>query len=433
MASLSSNVSGLRGGATAFATSPYAVPAIFALALLLRLALIVALPQQPFSDGAFYFPRAIELASGQGYQEAGFPTAFWPVGYPALLAASMMIFGKSLLASMLLNLAAAALILWLILWFGRHVAGSETAARIAALLYAFYPAHIAYTGATLSETAYTAVAMGAFALLIARRNDWKGLLLAGAIFGGATLMRPQTMFFPFGAIIALAFVYRSYRWVDVGKAMLIVYVALAAVVLPWSFRNERVLGSFALVSTNGGVALYTGANDEATGDWFAWEHGPLWAASGIAFEDRIEKQVELDRRFRALASDWIRENPGRYLALMSAKIGYVWLKDADGFWTLKYSHPSLERPLTIVQWINQLYYAALLLAALVCFAAATRAQFTRDERQLPLGLLLCMPLFVTLLAAAFTGQNRYHYPAMPFVIVAAGWTLAALLRRRRAT
>jgi hypothetical protein len=40
-----------------------------------------------------------------------------------------------------------------------------------------------------------------------------------------------------------------------------------------------------------------------------------------------------------------------------------------------------------------------------------------------------MPLFVTLLAFFFTGQVRYHYPAMPFVIVAAALTLARWLDR----
>ena len=41
-----------------------------------------------------------------------------------------------------------------------------------------------------------------------------------------------------------------------------------------------------------------------------------------------------------------------------------------------------------------------------------------------------MPLFVSLLGFFFTGQVRYHYPAMPFVIVAAGWTVALWLNRR---
>jgi 4-amino-4-deoxy-L-arabinose transferase-like glycosyltransferase len=411
----------------AFAERRWVVPALFALALGLRLLLILLLPQQPASDGAFYFSRAVGLANGHGYSESGLPTAFWPVGYPALLAATMLLFGPSLLGPMLLNLVASAAILGLILWFGRRVAGGELAARFAGLLYALYPAHIAYTGAVMSETSYTALAMAAFALLVARPRDARWLLLSGLLFGAATLVRPQTLLFPGGALVALLIVSRDFRWRDAAKAVLIVHLALAAIVLPWSLRNERVLGAFVLVSTNGGVSLLTGANDEATGDHFEWADGPLWHASGIPYDQRIARQVELDHRFKGMAADWIRAHPGRWAGLGVKKMAMLWRKDSDGFWMLEYSYPAAGGALTAAQWANQLYYLALLLLAACCFAAAVRAVFrTRDEAETRLGLLLCMPLFATLLAFAFTGQVRYHFPAMPFVIVAAGWTLSRI-------
>jgi 4-amino-4-deoxy-L-arabinose transferase-like glycosyltransferase len=404
----------------------WVVPGLFALALGLRLLLVLILPQQPHSDAAFYFDRAVGLVSGQGYSEGGHPTAFWPVGYPALLAGSMILFGKSLAGPVILNLAAAAATLGLILWFGRRVGGSEAGARIAGLLYALYPASIVYTGETMSETAYSAIAMAAFALLIARRHRWPWLLAAGLLFGLATLVRPQTMFFPAGALVALAIVFRDFRWKDAVKAGLLVYLALAAAVLPWSIRNEIVLGAFVPVSTNGGVSLLTGANDLATGDHFDWADGPLWRASGIPYDQRIERQVALDRRFRAMAKDWIRAHPGRYLMLGVKKAAFLWRKDSDAFWMLEYSYPAAGPAVTVAQWVNQLYYMALLALAAFCFAAATRGVLRREEEEARLGLLLCMPIFATLLAFVFTGQVRYHFPAMPFVIVAAGWTLMRL-------
>ncbi|MEA3002126.1 MAG: hypothetical protein QOH81_914 [Sphingomonadales bacterium] len=416
----------------AFAERRWIVPALFALALGLRLLLILLFPQQPASDGAFYFDRAAGLAAGQGYSEGGIPTAFWPVGYPALLAATMMLFGTSLLGPMLLNLIASAAILWLILWFGRRVAGGELAARTAVLLYAVYPAHITYAGAVMSETSYTALVMAAFALLVGGRRDLRLLILSGLVFGVATLVRPQTMMFPAGAIIALLLVCRDFRWRDAGKAALAVHLALAAAVLPWSLRNERVLGHFVLVSTNGGVSLLTGANDQATGDHFDWADGPLWRASGIPYDQRIARQVELDGRFKAMATTWIKAHPGRWAALGLKKMLFLWRKDSDGFWMLEYSYPAAGAVLVAAQWANQLYYAGLLLLAAFCFAAAAPAVLrSRDEAALRLGLLLCMPLFSTLLAFAFTGQVRYHYPAMPFVILAAGWTLSRILSARR--
>jgi 4-amino-4-deoxy-L-arabinose transferase-like glycosyltransferase len=416
----------------AFAERRWVVPALFALALGLRLFLILAFPQHPASDGAFYFDRALGLARGEGYSENGHPTAFWPVGYPALLAATLLLFGPSLLGPMLLNLAASAAILWLVLWFGRRVVGGELTARIAALLYALYPAHVAYTGAVMSETAYTALAMAAFALLVAAGRDPRRLLLSGLLFGIATLVRPQTLLFPAGAIVAILLTSPSFEWRDAARKMLIVYFALAAIVLPWSLRNEKMLGDFVLVSTNGGVSLLTGANDQATGDHFDWQDGPLWRASGIPYTQRIVRQVALDRRFKAMATSWIRAHPGRWAALGLKKMAFLWRKDSDGFWMLEYSYPGAGAGIAVAQWANQFYYVGLLLLAAFCFAAATRAMLqTRDEARMRLGLLLCMPIFSTLLAFVFTGQVRYHYPAMPFVIVAAGWTLSLILSRRR--
>ena len=38
-----------------------------------------------------------------------------------------------------------------------------------------------------------------------------------------------------------------------------------------------------------------------------------------------------------------------------------------------------------------------------------------------------MPAFCTVLAFGFTGQTRYHYPAMPFVMILAAWVIARWL------
>ena len=153
-----------------FATSPHIVPAVFALALALRVLSIIFIPIQPDSDALWYLQRAGEMAEGAGYQEAGHPTAFWPVGYPALLAASMAVFGPSLFGPILLNLTAVALKLWLILWFSRRLGLGEAIGRGAALLYAVYPAHIVYAGTAASEVTATAVTMGAMAVLVAARG-----------------------------------------------------------------------------------------------------------------------------------------------------------------------------------------------------------------------------------------------------------------------
>jgi len=413
-----------------FVESRWVVPGIFAGGILARLLVILLLPQAPESDAQFYFDRAVEIAAGLGFQEGGHPTAFWPVGYPALLAGTMLLFGPNLIGAMLLNLLAAAATLALILWFGRRLCGNEAVARLGALLYAVYPAHVAYAGAPLGEVVTTALTMAAFALLIAGRRKWLWLAGAGVMFGLVTLMRPQVMLFPISAIVALIVVYRDFRWRHAVKAALAVHLALLAAVLPWSARNAAVLGEFVLVSTNGGIALQAGASDLANGDHFAVYQSPLAAEIGIPWEDRVSRQLEIDARLKEMAKQWIADNPERWAVLGLRKVYLLWHKDSDGFWRIKDGRPGMEGPLTAAQWANQLFYVALLSLALFCFVAAAGAVLRRDERLKPLALLFCMPVFVTLLAFVFTGQIRYHFPAMPFIAVAAGWSLVHFVRLR---
>lgn len=419
---------GERGPTYRIAAAPWVVPALFALTLGMRLALILLWPQTPFSDGAWYLLRAEEMARGMGYQEAAHPTAFWPVGYPALLALSIRAVGVA--GPLLVNLAGAAATLGLILWFARAVGADAVAARVAGLIYALYPAQIVYAGATVSEVASTAAAMAAFALLIAGRRRPLLLIGAGMAFGIATLMRAQLLFFPVGGIVALMLVDPRFGWRAAARALLLVHLALAAVVLPWTLRNERVLGSPVLVSTNGGVALFTGAYDGATGDWTGWETTPVWNEAGIPFAERVERQVELDTRFKALARQWIAAHPARWLTLGVTKAALLWRKDSDAFWSMHESYPGEDRGWTIVALVDQLYYAAILLLSLPALVAGGRGILRRDRRTARLALLGCMPAFATLTAFVFTGQIRYHFPAMPFLIVGAGWTLSQLVSRR---
>jgi 4-amino-4-deoxy-L-arabinose transferase-like glycosyltransferase len=416
-----------------FATSPHIVPAVFALALALRVLSIIFIPIQPDSDALWYLQRAGEMAEGAGYQEAGHPTAFWPVGYPALLAASMAVFGPSLFGPILLNLTAVALKLWLILWFSRRLGLGEAIGRGAALLYAVYPAHIVYAGTAASEVTATAVTMGAMAVLVAARGRIGLSLLAGLIFGAATLMRPQTLLLAPLLIALMWLTLRDYGWRRALVSGVAAYGALMLVVLPWTARNAVVLGTPALVSTNGGIALQAGANPLANGGYFQVEKSPLWQHTGIDFRRRVQDQVEMDRRLKAMAIDWIRENPADWFLLGFRKVATLWGKDSDAFWSLDASHAHRKPVWTGVKAANQLYYLALLGLGALALSIAARAVWQRDMRVAPLLIIGAMPFFCTALAFGFTGQTRYHFPAMPFMCIAAAYAIARLSRLRRDT
>lgn len=407
---------------------PAFVPACIGLGLVLRLAAALLLPFAPESDAGWYVGRVHTMLAGGGYSEGGHPTAYWPVGWPALLAAVTAVVGSVRVAVVVLNIGAAFGVMLGIYWFGRRVVASETAARIGVALYAVYPNHIAYAGQATTETVYTGVAMAGLIALIAFRHRLGGLFGAGLVFGIAALIKPQTLAFPFGAVIALFWVYRDVRIRDALTAAIVVYLTMFAVVLPWSLRNQTVLGEFVLVSTNGGTALLLGANDQITGTHFEYQHTDVYRNLGIPWEQRVERQVELDRAQKDAAKQWIREHPLAYLGWMPKKVALLWQKDTDGFWAFERALPERTRAVMAAKVLNQAYYLLLLVTAGVCAIRAALALVTPGYERRALGLLFLMPVFVSLLGAVFTGQFRYHFPAMPFVILAAAAVASGALR-----
>ncbi len=403
---------------------------IIALGLILRIALMLLMPQQPFSDGQWYVDRAREILSGAGYSELGVPTAYWPPGQPFLIAATQFMFGPSLLGPLLANLIAVAAIIWLVHWFGLRIANNKRAGVIAALIYAVYPAHIAYAGQPLSESTSTAIGMAAMALLLAARGRLRWMFAAGLLFGLVSLFRAQMLYFPLGMLIAMAVLIKTFSWKRAVVGGVLLYIGAFAIILPWTVRNEQVLGAPVLVSTNGGVALYNGASPYATGDHVEWTP-EIWEQSGVPFAQRTPRQLEVDRGLKRAAFAWIKAHPAQYLMLMPKKAIVLWVKDSDGFWGLGLTYPAQEGRIRIVQWANQAWYLLLLVLALPCLVAGLWGWFGRGNRKhQTLLLLFLMPAFVTLTAILFSGQVRYHFPAMPFMIVAVGWTLARWFERK---
>lgn len=264
-----------------FATSRRALWALWALYLIPR-ALLILLDVQPWSDAAYYYERAAELAAGQGYLTPdGQPTAFWPPGWPFALSAAFRLLGTSVAAVGLFNLACAALSGVLVLSLGRKLCGSEPAqpelgARLALLLLALYPNNALYVPVALTEVFYTTLLLGLCWLLVTQRGAY-ALLGAGLLLGVATLVKAQTL-----VVVPLVLgigVLRAPRWwaaVPGAIARGLLLAALAAlVVAPWSLRNERELGHYVAVSTNGGVTLLTGNNDSADGGY--GDQDPIYA------------------------------------------------------------------------------------------------------------------------------------------------------------
>lgn len=384
--------------------------------------LVVLLDVTPTSDAAWYFDRAVEWLAGHGYAEDGVPTAYWPPGWPMTLTAAFKTFGAGTLTVRGINFVFACLGGWLTYDLARRLFDSEVAGRAALLLLAIYPNSFGYIPLALTEVSYTTVLLALCWILVLR----PGLLaraFAGILLGYASLIKAQSIVFVplFFAVWWLRGERTSRRLLDAALQGALVVIVAACVVVPWTLRNARVLGAFVPISTNGGLTLLTGNNPTANGD-FTQDDPMVTSIRGP-----VSDQVAIDKLAKARAAAWIRENPGTFLKLLPLKVFRLWAPDGEAEWGYQAGWSGYDEWWWLfrgLRAVNQLFYAALLLGfAYAGYRLASGRDAVSGERTgwwlLPFGVAA----YPTLIAMVFSGQSRFHFPAMPFVIMTVAWLI----------
>ena len=386
-----------------------------ALALRLAFALFYWVGQPLTHDEREYLALGRSVARGEGFHyPADEPTPGTAQqfgrapGYPVFIAA-LGITRPSEHAPQRLQIAQAfvgTLIVWLIASIASRAAGPR-AGIAAAAVAAIYPPLVWTPAYALSETLFSALALGCARLLqAAGASATPGTpttprtMIFGAILAGAAILtRPALIFFlPFAAL----WLWRTRRLAD--AVMVVIVVALC--VAPWTMRNHRVYGRWIAVASEGGVTFWTGNHPLAIGE------GDLAANPAI-------KRAELD--FRAAhagltaeeleplyyrdAFAWIRGNPAAWLGLLARK----------AFYTVVPVGPSYA--------VHSAKYVAASVAAYLLVLAAAIAgvrrwrQSGRRTGPVPLWLMAASTVAAGLV---FFPQERFRIPVIdPALIVTA--------------
>lgn len=405
---------------------PRAVRALFVLYLIPRVA-ILFLDLEPFSDATWYFHRAVGLAAGYGYSEGGVLTAYWPPGWPLTLGLLFKFFGDSIIAAQFFNLACSLATAWLTLDLGRRLFNSELAGRVALFLLAVYPNNVGYVPQLMTEVFYTLLLLTGCWLLMVTASGW-ALFLAGLVFGLATLVKAQSL-----VALPLVFAIEMLRdKITLKKALrvlnkaAIVFTLAIAVVLPWSYRNYKIFGEWILVSTNGGLTLLTGNNPSARGGYTPAD------LSVTSIPRSVATQVEVDKEARRRAVQWIKENPGQFVALLPLKVFRLWAPDGEAEWGFQAGYRYYDIHafwFRAVRYLNQAYYFCLLLGFVVAGALLFGRKIIISQAHVDWWALpYAVAFYPTLIAVIFSGQSRFHYPVMPFVVMSCGWLIVATSR-----
>jgi len=374
--------------------------AVALVALAARLAVVAWAASRivPIDDAAFYVRIAERIAAGLGYtwlwpDGSVTPSAFYPVGYPALVGAVFAVAGPRPGAVMVLNAALGALGAFAAHRLALRATPSRRLALAAGLLVALHPALVAYTPVLMTDGVVAALVTCA-AAVAAWARDREGLrpgaagAAVGLVLGVATLVRPQSIVLAplFGLLAASARVPSPPRRL----AALAVSATLAALLVcaPWTARNCLRMKRCALVSYNGGWNLLVSVT------------------SGSSFQvpdacRDVFDEAEKDACFGREARRMIREHPGAWLALAPGKLAGTFDYAGAAPWYLHASNPdAFPRAAKLALGATETLFERLALLGALAWAARRRApEETRGRWVARRGVALVGALFAVTLHA----------------------------------
>lgn len=395
---------------------------LLGLALRLAFGLLYWVNQPLTHDEREYLALARSVARGEGFQyppdepTPGTAQQFGRApGYPAFLAAIIIPAPvnhaprRIKMAQALLGAAG----IWLIAAIAGRAAGPRAAVTAAAIA-AVYPPLIWMPSYVLSETVFSAVALGAAFVLQAglaprashldppaSRLPPRAALFAGAALTGVGILtRPALLFF---LPLAALWLWRKRTLAD---ACLFLVVA-ALCVAPWTIRNQRVYGRWIAVASEGGVTFWTGNHPLAVGDGDLAANPALKRAElafraahpGVSAED-------LEPLYYRDALAWIRSDPAAWLRLLARK----------AFYTVVPAGPSYAVHSTRYVAASVIAYL-LVLPAAIAGAWRWRKRAPRAAAPVPLWLMAAATVTAGLV---FFPQERFRIPVIdPALIVTA--------------
>lgn len=436
------------------------VGALVLLALVLRvLFLILAGVNAPLTgDEPAYQQIAENFAAGRGLYQTNNP--FFPAQvlyawqaplYPLALGILYRLAGVNPLVGKLFGVMVSAATVYVVYDLTRRVFGGDARATrtawLAAFLVAIYPGLLTNAHLLLSETLFI------FLLLLAL--DWVARACdapararwwvagGGALWGMATLTRGITLYFTplFAFWIAWTF-WRAgandtpaHKTEGGGEGLraagmaLLFLAAMTAVIVPWAARNYVQFGQVVLLETKGGVNLWLGNSPYTPNDVIrnVWKVGVRERMLDVLPTDEVQR----DRAAYALAIDYIRAEPGVFLARMPVKFADLMgfernLADTAEATTRGGGWNSLSKlGSDVLAMVVYIFVMVCGIAGLVL--APNRADGANAPAwKLLLGGLIAYYVFAHMV---IFGDGRFHLPLVPLFALYGAW---ALLQGRQA-
>jgi hypothetical protein len=391
---------------------------LFVVAFAVRVAFILAFGPTTtplhLGDDEAYDQIAWRLVARHEYTN----TLYTP-GYPLFLALNYAVFGRSWFLARLVQAAIGAGTCLLICQLGAKVF-SERVGLIAGWLLAVYPGHVYFCWRLMAEPLYILLLTWCLLLALALAQNPRPLPAfgLGALICVNQLIKGNLFLIPAALIAWFAFSARAgARQRVLCVAAWIAGSALAAVIQPVaSLMSPR--GHAYLMPVNGRFTLWVGNNPLSVGYHDDQINDPVVHAfiESHGFAERLKNAdvVESQQILGTLAVIWIRENPGKFLALMPRK-----LNNAFGLYprALVFEESSRAR-----RAVHVLTYGPVAL-----FALGGMISGLRRWRAASLLYVVVASYVPTVLL--FYGTPRWTLMIIPELLIFASFALVALYTR----
>ena len=393
---------------------------IILIAILVRFAFVIAVDKGkvPFEhnpDAEDYLSFAHNLATGVGFAHAinedqpfSQPVEFsaWRTPlYPMFLAIAFQV-SRGTLFLQSLQIALSAFSLYFLLRLSSILFG-ETAALITGLAFAFYLPLIIYSADLGTESLFLFLLTAVLFLFYqAGKEHSPGRVFSlGVLVGLAALCRPNGLMLVPALIVALWLTTRDRR--QALRRIIVLGLAVAMIILPWTYRNYRLFHKFVLISTNGGANLWFGAH-------FRLDEGASMAEIGYSQHNALRDVSEPDREryYYHQAFLILDHSPLRFGKMFLLNFGYMY---------------ALVPSARLHSLTNRIIYSISYIPILLTGVAGW---FMVRRRWRELALLWAWVIADTILYCVFISSMRYRAASIdPILILGTGVCFAALLDR----
>jgi 4-amino-4-deoxy-L-arabinose transferase-like glycosyltransferase len=346
-----------------------------------------------------------------------------PPLYPFFLVAVYTVLGRDAIAVALVQIVFEALIMLLVYWIGKRIAGDKVG-LLASALYGFYP-YLLFQNLSTNDTSLFILMLTAgiwFAYRVHDTRQWGWAVALGFVFGLGALTK--TLIILALPLLALWW-WRHLGFRQAFRFGLLAGITFVLVIAPWSIRNSRLHHRFVLTSSNDGSNLYQG-NNSCVVDYLSRGWDAQWVNCMKPIPPGLSEIEEADwNRDQAIA--YLQSHPEEWPRLFWTKFWVLWsplimpydlppaLTNQVDDAVYQYNTASFQA----ARVVHVIYFTPLLILGIAGWILAWR-----DHKLV--GPLVAVFVTITIAYLIFHPSTRYRSPADPFLFILSAYAVVWL-------